>query len=175
MKLMTRRKPRVFLGALLVVPKTHMRKHLEQWGLVRKVELDGSLRASLQEIFSLPPACEVTNPKPDDLGLEVIVTSYQSGDFLDIELGEIGFPVFWRPKVTVVCRLYFLKSLETKCTFSITQKMAWNKFVARVFSWGTFSRRVVFRLDPIFDAEDMNHLLYLACHTMLKKIRNSVS
>lgn len=166
MKFVSRRKSRVFLGALSVVPRTDMKRHLDEWGLVRKVELDSSLRASVQEIFSLPPACGETNPMTSDLGLEVFITSFQSGDFRVIDLGEIGFPVLWRPKVTVVGRLYFLKSLETKCTCSVTQKMAWSKYVERIFSW-----RAVSRLEPIFDTEDINHLLYLSCYHLLKKLK----
>ena len=78
----------------------------------------------------------------------------------------IGLPVFWRPKVMVACRLYYLKSQKTKSTFSVTQKMPWGELGSRQLTW-----RAIFRFRPPFDAEDMNRLLYIACQSLLVKLR----
>ena len=167
-RFLKREKPRVFLGALAVVPRKDMKRYLDQCGLFQNESFDHSLRANLEEIFSLPPASEITAPTSTDLGLDVLIPSFQSGDYWDVSLGEIGFPVFWRPKVTVACRLYHLKSDKTKRTFSVTQKMPWGEFLSRQFTW-----QALFRFRPTFDAEDMKRLLYGACHSILDKLRKA--
>ncbi len=165
-RFLKREKPKVFLGTLAVVPRTDMKRYFDQWGMFRNEDFDKHLRTALQEIFLLPSASEVNAPTSTDLALDVFIPSFQSGDCLDISLGELGFPIFWHPKVTVFCRLYYLKSQKTKCTYSVTQKMPWGEFVNRLLSW-----RAIFRFRPTFDAEDINRLLYFACHSLLKNLR----
>lgn len=165
-RFLKRERPRVFLGTVAVVPRKDMKRFLDQWGMLRDENFDTSLRTTLQEIFALPPASEVAAPTSVDLGLDILIPSFQSGDFWDVSLGVIDFPIFWRPKVTVASRLYYLKSAKTKHTFSVTQKLSWREFLSRLFTW-----RALFRLQPMFDANDMDRLLYLACHKILNKLR----
>jgi hypothetical protein len=167
-RFLKREKPRVFLGTLAVVPRTDLKRHIDQWGVFRNEDLESPLRATLQEIFALPPASAVVAPLPTDLGLDVLIPSFQSGDYWDVSLGEIAFPLFWRPKVTVACRLYYLGSQETKRTYSVTQKMGWGEFIGRQLTW-----RAIFRFRPTFGAEDLNRLVYLACHSLLVKLRKA--
>ncbi|ROZ61451.1 hypothetical protein [Ramlibacter sp. WS9] len=159
-------KPRVFLGTLAVVPRKDMKRHVDQWGMFRNESFDDPLRTTLEGIFSLPPASEVSAPHRTDLGLDVLVLSFQSGDYWDLSLEDMGLPVFWRPKITVACRLYHLKSQKTKRTFSATQKMPWGEFVSR-----QLTLQAIFRFRPTFDQEDMKCLLYGACHSLLNKLR----
>lgn len=163
-----RQKPRVFLGTLSVVSRTDIKRHIDQWGAGHNVNLDDPLHATLREIFALPLACEVSDPATSDLGLDVRIPDFQLGDYWDIALGEIGLPVFWRPKITVACRLYHLQTQKTERSFSVTQKMPWGVFLGRMFTW-----RALVRWRPPFDADDMNRLLYLACHRLLDKLRKS--
>lgn len=164
-----REKPRVFLGAIVVVPRADMKPRLDQWGMFQQEELEAPLYATLQQVFSLPPASEVRDSLPTDLGLDVFVPSFQSGDFWSVSLGNLGIPIFWvfmwRPKVTVTCRLYSLQTRETKATYSVTQKMPWREYVSRLLTL-----RALLRFRPIFSADDLNHLLYLACHSLLNRL-----
>jgi hypothetical protein len=163
-----REKPRVFLGELIVVPRADFKRHSDQWGLWHYEELEKPLQTTLREIFSLSPASEVSDPLATDLGLDVFIPSFQSGDASSISL-DLGIPVFWiflwRPKVTVTCRLYSLQSGETKYVYSVTQKMPWREYASRLFTL-----RALFRFRPLFSAEDLNHLLNLACHSLLNKL-----
>ena len=136
--------------------------------MFRNESFDDSLRTTLEDIFSLPPASAVATPTANDLGLDVLIPSFQSGDCWDVSLGDFGIPIFWRPKVTVACRLYFLKSNRAKQTFTVTQKMPWSEYVSRQLTW-----RAIFRFRSAFDAEDMNRLLYMACHSLLNKLRKA--
>ena len=168
-KILKGEKPRVYLGALAVAPRTDIKRHMEQWGDFQSEDLDDSLKASLGEIFSLPSANNVEDPKNSDLGLDVVVPKFQSGDAWDLSLGEWGIPLFWRPKVMVTSRLFYLKSKKTKATFSITQKMKWGEYIRRLFTWRAF-----LRFSPVFNKGDMDYLLYQACHKILIKMQKAI-
>ena len=73
--------------------------------------------------------------------------------------------MFWRPKVTVTCHLYYLRSKRAYQTYSVTKKMSWREFLGR-----QFTLNALFRFRPVFGAEDLNHLLYLGCHALLSKL-----
>jgi len=168
-KFQKKEKYRVFLGALAVAPRTDFKRHRDQWGIFQTEDLDAGLRQSLKEIFPFPLATEVKELKDNDLGLDVVVVKFQSGDALVFSLGEFEIPILWRPKVMVSSRLYYLISDKTKDTFSITEKMKWNQYLGRMLSW-----RALFRFRPIFDSKDMNYLLCLACHNLLVKMQKSI-
>lgn len=161
-----RRRTRVFLGTLAVVPRKDIKRYLDQSGVFGDENFDTSLLNTLREIFTLPLAEEIVAPTSTDLGLDVLIPSFQSGDYWDVSLGDVDFPIFWRPKVTVFSRLYYLKSNKTKRTFSVTQKLSWREYLRRLFTWRTLSR-----FHPMFDGKDMDLLLYLACHKLLGKLR----
>lgn len=168
-RFLKRERPRVYLGTVAVVPRKDIKRFLDQCAMLRDESFDTSLRTTLQEIFALPPAGEVAAATSTDLGLDVLIPSFQSGDYWDVSLGVIVFPIFWRPKITVASRLYYLKSGKTKHTFLVTQKLTWREFLSRLFTWRAF-----LRLQPMFDAKDMDRLLYLACHKVLNKLRKVV-
>ena len=151
-----------------MAPRADIKKHLDQWGMFKNEDLDSDLGQSLKEIFYLPSACEVDEPKNNDLVLDVVVPKFQSGDAWDLSLGEFGIPLMWRPKVTVSSRLYYLKSDKTKATFSVTEKMKLSQYFSRLFTW-----RAVFRFRPVFDSKDMEYLLYQACHKLLLKMKKA--
>ena len=162
-------KPRVFLGVLAVAPRTDLKRHLDEKGLFEDANFDTALRQSLTEIFSLAPAQSVSSPLSSDLVLDVVIPKFQSGDAGVVSLEEIGFPIFWRPKVTVASRLYSLTTQKTKATFSVTEKMKWRQYLGRVFSWRGF---LGFR--PVFDRKDIEYLLYQACGKLLAKMQKAI-
>lgn len=157
------------MGSLAVAPRADIKRHLDQWGMFKNEALDSSLRENLKEIFSLPSANEVNEPKSNDLVLDVIVLRYQSGDAWDLSLGDFGIPLMWRPKVTVSSRLYYLKSEKTKVTFSVTEKMKLGQYIRRLFTWRAF-----LRFRPVFDSKNMEYLLYQACHKLLLKMKKAI-
>ncbi len=130
--------------------------------MFKNEDLDSSLRHSLKEIFSLPSAQNIEDPKNTDLVLDVVVPKFQSGDALDLSLGDIGIPLMWRPKITISSRLYYLN------TDSVTEKMKFSQYIGRLFTW-----RAVLRFRPVFDSEDMEYLLYQACHKLLVKMQKA--
>jgi hypothetical protein len=167
-KFLRRTKPRVFLGVIAVAPRTDLKRHLEQEGLLEPESLDDALLRHLTEIISLPPADQVEDPLPTDLVLDVLIPRFQSGEIVDVGLGDVGFTLLWRPRITVVSRLYSLKTNETKATFSISEQMRWGEFLGRLFTW-----RSLFRSGP-FERRDMEYLLYQACAKLLVKLQKAL-
>lgn len=163
-----KRKPRVFLGAIGVADRTDLKRHLEQEGVAEGEPLDSTLRLALTEIFSLPPADSVADPLSTDLVLDVWIPKYQFGEVMDVGLGDGGIILLWRPKVTVSSRLSSLVTKRTKVVISVTEKMKWNQFLSRIFSWRGF-----FGSRP-FQRQDMEQLLYQACVTLLRKMRKAL-
>lgn len=168
-RLLQKEKPRVFLGTLAVTSRTDLKRHLDEYGLFEDANLESALRESIREIFPLPSAQGVESPLATDLVLDVIIPKFQSGDAWDASLGDIAFPIFWRPKITVASRLYYLKTKETKATFAATEKMGWGQYFGRIFTWRAF-----LRFKPVFDRNDIEHLLYRACEKLLAKMKKSI-
>ena len=163
-----REKPRVYLGVMAVMPRSSLKK-IDEWGLKGYEALEGPLYYSLQEIFSLPSIDSIQDPRESDLALEVFISNYQAGEVLDFNLGEIGLPIFWRPKVEVKSRLYVIKTKEVKSVITINEKLKWRDFISRMFTW-----RAILRLQPVFDKNDMQMLLYKACEKHLIKLRKEI-
>jgi hypothetical protein len=78
-KILRKERPRVYLGTLAVAPRADIKRHFDQWGVFKTEDLDTNLRQSLKEIFSLPLATEVSEPKSSDLVLDVVIPEFQSG------------------------------------------------------------------------------------------------
>lgn len=150
---------------MTVLPRKDIKRHFDQAGMFQYENLEAALLNNLKEIFRLPPATDVLSPSPTDLGLDVLIKHFQSGDYWESSLGQIGIPIFWRPKITVIGRLYYLKSNETKREVSVTKAIPWTYFVGRMLTL-----RAIFRFRPMFDAEDMNRLLNVACRALLMKL-----
>lgn len=160
---------KLYLGVVAVMPRTDIKRYFDEWGILDRADLDTELRASLNQALDLPSASDITNPTDSDIGIDILVPRFQSGDALSVDLGEIGFPLMWRPKVEVASRLYSLKTGRTLDTFSSSAKLRWRPYFLRLFSW-----RYLFGLRPMFDASDMELLLYQACYQLLTKMRKAL-
>lgn len=155
----------MFLGTLAVVPRDDFKMLFDECGMFNKTDLDTGLRESLKEIFTLPSSAEAYPQRETDLVLDVMIPKYQSGEVLAVDV----IPVFWRPIIKVSARLYYLNSGKTKTTYTVVERMRWRDFISRLFSW-----RAVFSIKPLYDHEDMDYLLYKACHKLLVKIQKAI-
>lgn len=157
-------RPRVFLGAISVHQRTDLKRHLEQEGHGESESLDEALRRTLMEIFSLPPAASVEDPSATDLVLDVWIPNFQSGEVVNMDIGEGFIPLLWRPKVTVSSSLYSMVTRKPKASFVVTEKMQWRRFLGRIFSWRVFS-------SQIFERADLELLLFQACAKLVTKMK----
>jgi hypothetical protein len=171
-RLFKKEPPRIFLGTLAVVPRSDFNSAIEQWTTFNRntEDFDEGLRRSLEEIFTFPLARDVSDPKPSDLVIDVVVPDFQGGEFMLDELAlVIPFVAMWRPRVRVASRLYYLKSQKTKKKFLVTQKMGIGEYLGRAFSWRGF-----FRFKPLFDSKDLDHLTSVACYELLQRVKNAI-
>lgn len=164
-------KPRVFLGTLEIIPRKDFKRYFEEWSMERRNETTLKLYGYLDEFFELPLASEIIEPRRTDLGLDVTILKYQLGLLTDVQLGYIGFPLIWRPKIIIQSRLYNLETNRTNKIYKVTQKMLWSTFVNRFFSWrNLFS----FRLSVVLAEEDLKYMLYQASIKLMNKTRESI-
>lgn len=159
-------KPRVYLGTLAVVPRTGIKKSLDSWYLSGFVELDGKLKDSLDEIFCIPPASSISDSLESDLVIDVLISEFQLGGAL---LSDVPIPILWRPKVTLVSRLSYLKSGKAKRVVSVTEKMPWGEFFRRLLTF-----QGLIQLRPVFNVNDLEKLLYIGSSKVFAKIISSV-
>ncbi|OZG70148.1 hypothetical protein BTA51_27655 [Hahella sp. CCB-MM4] len=161
-------KPRVFLGNILVVPRNSF-KDIDEWGFFHQENLGEALNEVITDIFQLPLANNVDDPKKTDLVVDVAVVKYQSGDIVDIGLHEIPLFWFWRPKVEVRARLYKLTSGKTLAVFTSKEKMKWGEYWRKMMSLRAF-----FRFRPVFDKEDIQILLCKSCIKLVEKMKKAI-
>lgn len=164
-KLFGQEKPRVYLGTLAVVPRSDIKRHLDQWGYPDSEEPDTHVRQMLEDIFTLPKASDIDTPEKNDLVLDVIIPKFQLGELLPVEAGQFWFPLAWRPQVTVSSRLYYLKTGKTMATFHATQKLAWRDYLKAVLR-----PQSLLGLRAPFGTGDLEYLLNLACQKILVKM-----
>lgn len=159
-------KPRVYLGALTVIPRTGIKKDFDSWSLTGSIELDGSLKSNLIEIFCLPLSSSISDPLETDLVIDILITEFQLGAAL---FSDIAFPIFWRPKITLISKLCNIRSGKTITVISITEKMPWIQFVSRIFTL-----QGIMQLKPTFNNNDLEKLLYIASGKVMAKIKRSI-
>jgi hypothetical protein len=164
-------KGKLFLGNIVVVPRSDLKRSLDEIGLSGNEKLDLSLHSRLEKVFELPLAKDAESLGKNDLGLDIIVPRYQSGDAWEVSLGVINFPILliWRPKIKMTSRLFYLESGKTVYTTSVSAKLPWREYLSRLFTFRAF-----FRFKPMFDAKDMDMLLIRACVELLSKLKKFV-
>ncbi|NRF16391.1 hypothetical protein [Vibrio coralliilyticus] len=161
-------KPNVYLGSLAVVSEDHFSK-IESFFSFSDSALQDHMRRKLEEVFCLSSKPSIQETKPTDIGLDVVIVTLHGGDAFAIEWGPSGIPVFWRPKIKLVSRLYHLKSGKTIKTFKVSQSITWIEFTSKLFSL-----RGLFRFGSLYNNQDMELLLYQASLKLLDKMRKSV-
>ncbi|MCE5365333.1 hypothetical protein [Pseudomonas anguilliseptica] len=163
-----RKKPNIYLGKIIVVPRSNLRRNLED-NLYTGERLEEALNTHLNMIFDIPLASECITPNKTDLAIDVIIENFQAGNYLEIYSGNFSAPIIWRPKIKIASRLYNINTGKTKHTALVTIKLPWKEYFSRFFTWRAF-----FGLRPMFDANDMKILLSQACLQLLKKTIRAV-
>jgi hypothetical protein len=168
-RIFKKEKPRLWLGTVAVAPRNDLGRHLDEWSIFGRSDLDSSIRKTLENIFDLPSATNAEKPDSNDYALDIVVPKFQSGDAWGVSLGDIGFPLVWRPKLEIGSRLINLETGKTVYTATVKVKLTWRKYFARLFTL-----RGIIRFKPLFDSNDINQLLHEACIKLLHKLRKAV-
>ena len=161
-------KPNVYLGSLAVVNDSNLSK-IESFFSITGNALQDHMRKKLEEIFCLHSISTIDEPKKSDVGLDVVIVTLHGGDALTVNFGTAGIPLFWRPKIKLVSRLYNIKQNKTFKTFSVSKSVTWREFIAK-----QFSVRGLFRWGPLYHNEDMEVLLCQACLELIVKMRKAI-
>ena len=161
-------KPRVFLNSLKVVPKGEL-SFVEKWIYNEHEGLDLKLHNKLSELLTLPHISTVDEPKSNDLAIDIAVPKYQTGEWGYALFGEVSFPLFWRPRLEIVSRLFEVKSGKTLSTFSVIQKMPWLYYFGRIFTLSSF-----ISIRSQFKPEDFEYVLTLGIFKLIDRMRKSI-
>ncbi|MDO3381202.1 hypothetical protein [Gilvimarinus algae] len=168
-KIFKKDKPRVYLDKMLVASRDEFEK-TDEWGIFKSEDLEDGVREKLDGIFCLPPISTRQDSKKSDLALELVVLKVRGGEFEGVDFGLLGFaPIFWRPKIELAARLYYLDSGKTHSTYKAKEIMRWGEYFS-----GVFSLRGFFRYKPIFGPKNLEPILYKACEKLLFKMVNGI-
>lgn len=167
-KLLKRESPRLFLGTLSVDTGRSLVRHLESLSGGTPPALDRALLVELAESLSFPLAATVEAPNSTDMAFDVALQGYRFGSATDLSLGTAGLTMYWRPKVRLAARLYYLQSNKTKTTFHVTQKMPWSAYLNRALSW-----RVLLGLEQPGQRSDLESLLRQASERLTTRLRDA--
>lgn len=170
-RLLTRRKPRVFLGTTAVLPRTDIKRHFESIVAGAVIELDTSLQSALTHLFSMPLLTARDDPLDDDRVLDVIVTHHQAGGAELITLDEMAIPLAWRPQVTVTARLSDVETNTPINTYVVTEKQPWLPFIKFQGKLPDFEQLL---WGAVFDNKIVTRLLYRACTKVLTLVKKDL-
>lgn len=165
-KIFSTTETRLFLGRVAVMPRRDLARFLEGFGASRAASISSVIQEQVEEVFALPCAADERSPRDCDIGVDIVVQGYQCGGAADLHLGVGGVPFFWRPKVRVAARLFYLQSNKTKRVIRVARGMTWRAYLSRLFSW-----KVMLGMQVPAGTTDMRLLLKAACEDLNAKVR----
>ncbi len=158
----------MFLNAIKVVPRSDFGT-VDKWMYNEYDGLEFKLLNKLVELISLPPVTAIDSPKPSDLAIDIAVPEYVTGDWGHASFGDVGFPLFFRPRIEIEARLFEIEADKTLSTFSVMQKMPWLYYFARIFTLRSY-----LSMRSPFEPEDFEHVLSLGLLNLIDKMRKSI-
>lgn len=130
-------------------------------------DLDTTLQQQLEQIFKFPSVESVSNPTKSDVVLDVYIAQYTLGGAMVFSLGQVDMPLLKRPTIVIKTKLYKLISQQTITVFEVQQSLPFKATFRRLLSF-----RGLFSVKPdVFDQNDLNRLLYQACHSVLVQVK----
>lgn len=138
-KRFTKRKPRIFLGSIQVTDKSKdfswLQKNLDS----NYQNIESRLVQFLKNVITLPNVLSITDPRPNDLAIDLLVPDFDTGDAGGtLNFGDLGIPLFSRPKSTVKCRIYRIDTLEVINEVSKTETMGFFRYLSCTLSLKSF-------------------------------------
>jgi hypothetical protein len=160
----------VYLDSIHVAPRGYFETY-DEWGWFKKSEdFEDGIRDAIEDIFKLPHITSESDVRKTDLGLQVVVLKYQGGEFDFVNINSFVIPFFWRPKIEIRSRLYYLKSQKTFSEFKIVEKVSLSNYLKRLIS----INGLILRYKPLYNKEDMVHLLLIGSITLINKMRSKL-
>ena len=149
--------PRVYLGALTIVPPRGLNRFLGE-------DYSSSLELFLDEMLGLPSVSSRTDPRPEDVALDVTLVEAISGDSDIAQIGIAVLPWILRPEVTLTGRLYRIDTGETVHAGTEKRSLSWYRSVKRAARPSAF-----FWCNETFSVDDVKAL---AGHAMVDLLRD---
>ena len=161
-----KQKPRFFLGKVVVLKRTDIKRYFEQVGLFNYECVEEWIPVSVRSALELPDIVTRTKSDHKDYGLDVVVAKYQFGGGVGIDLSEVFIPLIWRPKIYIALRAFDPESGKTVFGVEREQKMPWKQFFKRVFSL-----RAAVGLKSLFDRHDLEPMLLVGLINIFEEVK----
>jgi len=155
--------PSIYLDLAVIMPREDLKRHFE---FFESKKLNTKMAAIIAEELSFPKLpsdpIEIEN---DSLVVDVAVSGYQVGSFLEFTLGNYFVPLIWRPRIKLRSRLYKFQNKQTTAEYLISKAMPWGIFIKSFLS-----------PSIIYTNKDHNikHLLSQALFELKSKIKQTV-
>lgn len=156
------------MNSIKVIPKSDL-SFVEKWVYNELENLDATLRDRLAELITLPHISTVREAEADDLAIDIVVPKYGTGDWGHASIGDIGFPLFWRPRIKIAARIFEVHTDKTVSTYSLVQKMPWPYYFGRIFRLASW-----FSIRSGFKPEDFEYMLTMGLMRLLDKMRKAI-
>lgn len=152
---MKRQPSRLVLGRVGIAPGIGSQRIDSVASLARRSARgdDDALAMMLAEILSSIPTLQGPG-QTAEMALDAELLEFRFGGAIDLSLGTVGLPLWWRPRVCLQGRVYSLESKETRTVLRTTRRRSWPLFLCRILSW-----RVLLGLDSPASVADVRRLL----------------
>ena len=124
-----------------------------------------ALLADLPDVLALPSLEAAGSAQDTDVVLDVILQGYRVGSATDVSLGPIGWPLWWRPQLSLAARLHRRIDDQLISSFEVTEAMPWQVYALRALSW-----RVLLGQEPLARRRELDVLLRRAGNRLLQQL-----
>jgi hypothetical protein len=164
-----RRQPRrLFLGDVAALGRDTVRRGLERLASDVPASLDRALLVELIDSCPWPPVRDAGLPGPTDLAVDFDLVTYRHGISTLVSFDSVTIPLFWRPKVTLTARLYYLQSRQPLRTINVTESMP-----LAVFLRGILSLKVSLGTEPPAGRKELEELIRLASARLRRSLERT--
>ena len=171
-RMLTDRKPMVYLGALVVAPRNDGKRHLEEIVAGQTGDLPEALHDAMAELFSLRSVADRPEPHADDLVLDIVITHHQAGGLEVADIMNVPIPIGWRTSLSLTGRISLIETNQPVKTYEVSEKESWSEFMKLTPSSETDWRSLFWK--PPFEDERLNQLLYRATIRLFKMVKNDI-
>ncbi|CAD6880285.1 hypothetical protein [Methylomonas albis] len=152
-------KIRLYKGAVVIASNAQ-----PQLDFFRSTDYAACWQQKLSEILSLPERDKSGADDNEAHYLDLMVYDYQLGCVEEVDLGYFGFPLFWRPKVSIGVRVYRVRDGRTRYSETLRMAMPWRSY---------FKNLALFR-HHLLDEKGIERMLYQGCLRLLQNVHDDL-
>ncbi|MEM1378354.1 MAG: hypothetical protein AAGG69_13295 [Pseudomonadota bacterium] len=160
-------KARIFLNSITVVPRSGLKKILENNSSTLSEYDDDIIQTTLTSFLQLPDASEQATFESNDLGLDIIVPEFEFGSVGLAHAGPIIVPLNWRAKLTMTARLFEIETNQTIRSATVKHIQPMSQFLKKLRSPGR-----LLSFERNLSAEEVERMIIHVAVQLLRKVKS---